>query len=253
MYHFPARLWIVVWSTRRRRSWGGCWTRWPRSAQTKWVFMTGEYFQFRIRNTENEILTSPIPHSTSFWEKRITSPFRSNVPWSDAFFDMSFPLPLWWLASPCRCWSSPRPSASAMIWPGICDGMGKRNHYFVYLSLKFDRTQYKRFNFGRYEAMCIHGDKKQEERDWVLKEFRLISVFHCFSWSKSIQTIWIRKISKCASALHLVLLLIITQIWEVSNLGSYRCCSKRPWCVYLGSPAGLLISCKALCMFPFHF
>ena len=22
--------------------------------------------------------------------------------------------------------------------------------------------------------MCIHGDKKQEERDWVLKEFRLI-------------------------------------------------------------------------------
>jgi len=23
-----------------------------------------------------------------------------------------------------------------------------------------------------YEAMCIHGDKKQEERDWVLKEFR---------------------------------------------------------------------------------
>ena len=37
--------------------------------------------------------------------------------------------------------------------------------------------------------MCIHGDKKQEERDWVLKEFRLISVVHCFSWSKSIQTI----------------------------------------------------------------
>ena len=166
---------------------------------------------------------------------------------------MSLPLPLWWLASPCRCWSSPRPSASAMIWPGICDGMGKRNHYFVYLSLKFDRTQFECFNFGRYEAMCIHGDKKQEERDWVLKEFRLISVFHCFSWSKSIQTIWIRKISKCASALHLVLLLIITQIWEVSNLGSYGCCSKRPWCVYLGSLAGLLISCKALFMLTYHF
>jgi superfamily II DNA/RNA helicase len=23
-----------------------------------------------------------------------------------------------------------------------------------------------------YSAMCIHGDKKQEERDWVLGEFR---------------------------------------------------------------------------------
>ena len=23
-----------------------------------------------------------------------------------------------------------------------------------------------------YRAMCIHGDKKQEERDWVLGEFR---------------------------------------------------------------------------------
>ena len=28
----------------------------------------------------------------------------------------------------------------------------------------------------RYEAMCIHGDKKQEERDWVLKEFRWIFI-----------------------------------------------------------------------------
>ena len=23
-----------------------------------------------------------------------------------------------------------------------------------------------------YQAMCIHGDKRQEERDWVLQEFR---------------------------------------------------------------------------------
>ena len=23
-----------------------------------------------------------------------------------------------------------------------------------------------------WPGMCIHGDKKQEERDWVLKEFR---------------------------------------------------------------------------------
>ena len=23
-----------------------------------------------------------------------------------------------------------------------------------------------------YVAMCIHGDKRQEERDWVLREFR---------------------------------------------------------------------------------
>jgi ATP-dependent RNA helicase DDX5/DBP2 len=27
-------------------------------------------------------------------------------------------------------------------------------------------------NCFRWPAMCVHGDKKQEERDWVIGEFR---------------------------------------------------------------------------------
>ena len=30
----------------------------------------------------------------------------------------------------------------------------------------------KMLKYYRWPAMCVHGDKKQEERDWVIGEFR---------------------------------------------------------------------------------
>ena len=42
--------------------------------------------------------------------------------------------------------------------------------------------------------MCIHGDKKQEERDWVLKEFRSFTIF-LFVDFHYIEIVWLLTIS----------------------------------------------------------
>ena len=42
--------------------------------------------------------------------------------------------------------------------------------------------------------MCIHGDKKQEERDWVLKEFRFFTIF-VFVDLYYIEIVWLLTIA----------------------------------------------------------
>ena len=42
--------------------------------------------------------------------------------------------------------------------------------------------------------MCIHGDKKQEERDWVLKEFRSFTIF-LFVDFHYIEIVWLLTIT----------------------------------------------------------
>ena len=48
----------------------------------------------------------------------------------------------------------------------------RRDGYETFNLIFFKHFDLVQFLFNRWPAMCIHGDKAQPERDWVLKEFR---------------------------------------------------------------------------------
>ena len=84
-----------------------------------------------------------------------------------------------------RCWCLPRRSANVMSWRGTCEDMGWFYNSISHMNYSLNR---------RYEAMCIHGDKKQEERDWVLKEFRFFTIF-VFVDLHYIELVWLLTIT----------------------------------------------------------
>merc|ERR1712066_260600 len=51
--------------------------------------------------------------------------------------------------------------------------MDGKSRILIFSSTKRDSDQLTReMRTDGFPALCIHGDKKQEERDWVLKEFK---------------------------------------------------------------------------------
>merc|ERR1712066_843839 len=51
--------------------------------------------------------------------------------------------------------------------------MDGKSRILIFSSTKRDSDQLtKEMRTDGFPALCIHGDKKQEERDWVLKEFK---------------------------------------------------------------------------------
>merc|ERR1712125_82744 len=51
--------------------------------------------------------------------------------------------------------------------------MDGKNKILIFSATKRDSDQLTReMRTDGFPALCLHGDKKQEERDWVLKEFK---------------------------------------------------------------------------------